>query len=100
MECLIADAFGNIYVVVAVLAIACIALAFRNLATRTRKGTVLLLGFALCVVAKQLGGLTDDRLLRGLAGIAGVGGMAGILIGIYDLIRKRQPREIKESPPE
>lgn len=47
MRYVLADTFGNVFLVVAILVIIGVAIGFLKLADNSRKGTVLLLAFAL-----------------------------------------------------
>jgi hypothetical protein len=70
MRLVLADTFGNVFLVVAVLVIVGVAIGFLKLADNSRKGTVLLLALALFVVAPTIP-TGDDRLMHGVVAIIG-----------------------------
>jgi hypothetical protein len=92
------DTFGKIYIAVSLVLLVAMIFIFSVISRRAPKGTLLAVGVGLWLIGQAISGV-PVREIRGLSGLCILSGFIGGLLGIFDLIRKKNDPEPSAPPP-
>jgi hypothetical protein len=96
---IIADTFGNIFLVATVIAVVAAVIGFWYVSQRAPRGAVLGIAVVIYVVGVALSITAQDpRLLNGISGVCKFVGFVGFLLGLVDLVRNKSAKQATSTP--
>ncbi|HUG10904.1 MAG TPA: hypothetical protein VMM36_07815 [Opitutaceae bacterium] len=84
------DTTGKVYIAITVIVLIGMIVAFWFISRSAPRGTLLIVGIILWVVGQQVSGIAD-REMRFLGGVCALAGFMGVLLGLFDVFRKKKP---------